>query len=165
MELCFVRHGIAGEAGSAYPDDRLRPLTAEGTARMREAAAGLATLFRPKVILTSPLVRARQTAAILSEAYPGVPVQETEALAWAALPELCRALNAAGTDAVLAVGHEPHLSAAIGYLVADSERAGILMKKGAAALVACEAAAMGTGELQWLLQPAALRALGRSRTR
>ena len=62
-ELYLVRHGLAEERGDAWPDDTKRPLTDEGISRMRKAARGLARLgVSVEVVLTSPLVRARQTA-------------------------------------------------------------------------------------------------------
>ena len=66
-ELYFIRHGLAEERGDAWPDDAKRPLTDEGMSRMRKAARGLARLgVSIDVVLTSPLVRARQTAEIVA---------------------------------------------------------------------------------------------------
>src|SRR5512132_2307889 len=68
-ELYLVRHGVAEERGDAWPDDSKRPLTDDGMARMRKAARGLARLgVGLDLVLTSPLVRARQTAEILAGA-------------------------------------------------------------------------------------------------
>ena len=68
-ELYLVRHGLAEERGDAWPDDTKRPLTDEGISRMRKGARGLARLgLSVEVVLTSPLVRARQTAEILAAA-------------------------------------------------------------------------------------------------
>src|SRR5258706_7668086 len=66
-ELYLVRHGVAEERGDAWPDDAKRPLTDEGISRMRKVTRGLAELgVSLDLILTSPLVRARQTAEILA---------------------------------------------------------------------------------------------------
>ena len=66
-ELYFVRHGVAEDRGDAWPDDTKRPLTDEGMSRMRKAARGLARIgVSIDVVLTSPLVRARQTAELLA---------------------------------------------------------------------------------------------------
>ena len=63
MELCLVRHAIAVDRGTpGYEDDSLRPLTSRGRDRMRVAAQGLRSFFTPEAILTSPLLRAKQTA-------------------------------------------------------------------------------------------------------
>ncbi|HET9361040.1 MAG TPA: phosphoglycerate mutase family protein, partial [Vicinamibacterales bacterium] len=66
-ELYLVRHAIAAERGEAWPDDDTRPLTERGIARFKEGVAGLGRLDAViDEILTSPLVRARQTADLLS---------------------------------------------------------------------------------------------------
>ncbi len=68
MRLYIVRHAIAAPHGTpGIPDDD-GPLTEEGIKKMRQAAAGLRSLdYVPELILTSPLLRARQTAEILME--------------------------------------------------------------------------------------------------
>src|SRR3954471_20689172 len=64
-EIYVVRHGLAEERGDAWPDDAKRPLTDEGMSRMRKSVRGLARLgVSVDVVLTSPLVRTRQTAEI-----------------------------------------------------------------------------------------------------
>src|SRR5436309_9518738 len=66
-ELYLIRHGLAEERGDAWPDDSKRPLTEEGMSRLRKQARGLARLgVTIDVMLTSPLVRARQTAEIIA---------------------------------------------------------------------------------------------------
>jgi phosphohistidine phosphatase SixA len=66
-ELYLIRHGLAEERGDAWPDDTKRPLTDEGMSRVRKAARGLARLgVLVEVVLSSPLVRARQTAEIVA---------------------------------------------------------------------------------------------------
>jgi phosphohistidine phosphatase SixA len=66
VDICLVRHAIAVERGTpGYEDDFARPLTADGRKRMTLAAAGLAKVFGAQMILTSPLVRAAQTADVL----------------------------------------------------------------------------------------------------
>jgi phosphohistidine phosphatase len=66
MRLYLVRHGLAGKAHHASRDDGLRPLTAAGVKRTRAVARrlkGMAVRF--DAIVSSPLVRAQQTADIL----------------------------------------------------------------------------------------------------
>jgi len=72
MELLIVRHAIAFEADARrWPDDSERPLSPQGLARARKAAAGMKQLVRaPGRVLVSSLVRARQTAAILVPSFP-----------------------------------------------------------------------------------------------
>jgi phosphohistidine phosphatase len=163
VEICFLRHGVAAERGPAYPDDGLRPLTEEGIARMVQAAAGLRTQFEPQLILTSPLVRARQTAEIVHGAFPDIPVRTCEELAGAELERLFEVLEGTRLDRVIATGHEPQLSMTVSLLVAGHEHGGVVMKKGGAALVRAGRVEPHGGELLWLLPPAVLRALGGGR--
>src|SRR3954454_4818219 len=66
-QIYLVRHGLAEERGDAWPDDAKRPLTDEGMARMRKSMRGLSRLgLSLDVVLTSPLVRAKQTAEIVA---------------------------------------------------------------------------------------------------
>ncbi len=163
-QLCLLRHAIAEERSLRWPDDGLRPLTEEGADRMREAAAGLWVLFAPDVILTSPLVRAHQTAAIVGESRPSVRLLECDALASGDDVGLLEAVAACGAARVVAVGHEPHLSTTLSNLLTgDSDAVASLFRKGAAALVTFAARpGPGAAGLEWLLQPSALRAIGRS---
>ena len=63
----LVRHGLAAEQGPEFPNDDDRPLTSEGVQRMRVQVLGLRALdVRLDRVLTSPLVRAAQTAEILA---------------------------------------------------------------------------------------------------
>ena len=74
FELYLIRHAIAEERGEKWPDDNKRPLTEEGIARMRKAARGLARVgVTLDAVLTSPLVRARQTAEIVAAASDSKP--------------------------------------------------------------------------------------------
>jgi len=73
-ELFLIRHGIAEARGDAWPDDNKRPLTERGITRMRKSARALAKLgMTIDVVLTSPLVRTRQTAEIVASAFDPRP--------------------------------------------------------------------------------------------
>ncbi|MFN0096696.1 MAG: SixA phosphatase family protein [Dehalococcoidia bacterium] len=157
MEICLVRHAIAEERGARFPDDSLRPLTGAGAVKMRVAAQGLQTLVVPEIILTSPYVRARQTAEILGE-YMSVAVQVEATLA---SPDYAGTFEAAlrtKAGRVLCVGHEPWLSGLLSWLLAGEEGLEVTFRKGAAALVTV-ARTPASGVLEWLLQPSQLRAL------
>ena len=165
MELCLVRHAIAVERGSPGDrDDGLRPLTARGRDRMREAALGLRTLFTPELILTSPLVRARETAEILLDVYNMRELHVSDSLATGDEDALLQDLKGFDAGRVIAVGHEPHLWMALSYLLTgDRGTARAIFKKGAAAMVGFEGeAAPGGGWLEWLAQPAMLRSIGQA---
>src|SRR5438034_3274223 len=73
-ELYLIRHGIAEARGDAWPDDAKRPLTEDGISRLKKEARGLARLnVAFDVILTSPLVRTRQTAEVFAGALDSRP--------------------------------------------------------------------------------------------
>lgn len=111
MELCLVRHGIAVERDEHDGSDASRPLTPVGRSRMREAAAGLRTLFLPELILTSPLLRARQTAEIVAEMCEA-PLQVLEVLGTGEHRKVLAECARLGEARVALVGHEPWLGRA-----------------------------------------------------
>jgi phosphohistidine phosphatase len=161
-QIYLVRHGVAEERGERWPDDVKRPLTADGMARMEKAARGLGKLdIGFDVILSSPLVRARQTADILAAELEGHPsIVNTDALApggdyaavVAALEKQSR------RQRIALVGHEP----AIGELAARlvGSRHPIEFKKGAIARIDLdEIPPSGPGDLRWLVPSKFLRAI------
>lgn len=164
MEICLVRHAIAVERGTQYEDDSKRPLTLQGRARMEEAAAGLQRLFTPQVVLTSPLVRAVETAEILRKHYKLGKLRECEALATGDHKAVLAALDETDAGAVALVGHEPWTSELLSYLLTGrTDGMAAVFKKGAAALVRSAADPVpGNCWLEWLVQPGALRRLGQA---
>ena len=159
MELYFLRHGIAADVGPEGSGDAGRPLTAEGIKKMKEQTRGLRRLgVRPDIVLTSPLVRARQTAEIVRHAL-GLDSRVVDALApgcdMARLRDLLGEYRSA--QCVMVVGHEPDFSDLIGALTGGSR---VLLKKGGLARVDLETIAEGSGTLVWLLPPLALRKAG-----
>ena len=95
MELVFLRHGAAADREDWKGDDADRPLTADGADRTKDVVRGLKALkVKPDVILSSPLLRARETAEIAKKGLlTGAKVELAEELAKlmkgkvAALPE------------------------------------------------------------------------------
>jgi phosphohistidine phosphatase len=161
MQLCLVRHAIAEERGLRWPDDSLRPLTAEGRVKMEAAARGLATLWKPDAIITSPYTRAVQTAQILARVTGAPVVSEVRALTTGEHDKLFVAARRTGAVRVAAVGHEPLMGEALSYaLCGDADRMSAVFKKGAAALIGfVDEPVAGRGWLEWHMQPAWLRAL------
>ncbi len=161
MELYLIRHGIAAGRGPAFPDDGVRPLTSEGVARLRVEVRAFVTLgVRLDRILTSPLVRARQTADIFASAYPvPVPLTETAALAIGGVPDEVRMELARWPDtaAVALVGHEPGIGELACALI--GARAPIAFKKGAVCRIDLERG-QRMGRLRWFLTPKMLRIIG-----
>ena len=161
-ELYLVRHGLAEERGEAWPDDARRPLTSEGLAQMRKAVRGLARLgVVIDVVLTSPLVRARQTAEILAGGFePKPPVTNVDSLA---LDSSYAAVVAdlekhARKTRIALVGHEPGMGELAARLIGS--RHSIAFKKGAVCRIDVdEIPPSGPGDLRWLLTPKLLRSL------
>lgn len=159
-ELYLVRHGVAEERGEKWPDDGKRPLTADGMSRMRKAARGLDRLgVTVDVILSSPLVRTRQTADILSAELAGHPaIVNVDSLApggsfTAVVADLEKH---ARKPRIALVGHEP----AIGELAARliGSRHPIEFKKGAVARIDVEQLPpSGPGDLRWFVAAKFLR--------
>ena len=159
VEICLVRHAIAEERGPTWSNDDLRPLTPGGRAKMATAAAGLATLFVPDVILSSPLLRAIETAEILARQF-AAPIHVCDALATGEHGALLDDVAATGRRRIVCVGHEPWMSGALSWLLTgDAGAIAAFFRKGAAALVSLESHQAGAAMLEWLLQPSALRAL------
>jgi phosphohistidine phosphatase len=161
-ELYLIRHGLAEERGPAWPDDTRRPLTDRGMARLRKEARALdamGVVF--DAVLTSPLVRTRQTAEIIASGFnPRPPVITLDALA----PEgsavaVLAALEAHGKRTRLAlVGHEPGIGELAARLL--GARRIVPFKKGAVCRIDVDALPpVGPGTLRWFLTPAMLRAL------
>jgi phosphohistidine phosphatase len=167
MNLYLLRHGIAvpNEDPENVPDSD-RPLTPKGIKRMRGAAKGLRRLgISFDSVLTSPFVRARQTADIVAEALGlGDHLEELSALAPGnSLSDLWSGLTPyQDHEHLLLVGHEPFLSAILSYLLTHDEKRSltVIFKKGGFCRVELDALPPNkAGTLHWLLTPKQLRAL------
>ena len=164
MRILIIRHGIAEDReafAKSAQDDALRPLTKEGLKKMRKVARGLAQVV-PKVdvIASSPLVRAVQTAELVSQAFDGVRAVQIAALSPRKPPaQLLEWLNAHPPDAVVAlVGHEPHLSTFSCWLLTGLQESFITLKKGGAVLIeAANPVTAGRAKLLWSAKPSQLR--------
>jgi len=163
-ELCLMRHGIALALGSeGFADDAKRPLTSLGKKKMKDIATGLSRLFVPDWIVTSPLVRAAETAGVVHESQ-GAKVAM----------EFCEALRPGGSldgflgflakhperRHILAVGHEPDLSDIAARLIGTGRHANLAFKKGGCCLISFnELPPRSSGRLVWWLTPRVLRKL------
>ena len=161
--LYLVRHAIAGVRGGEWPDDTKRPVTKKGAAKMRQAVRGLDSLgVRIDLVLTSPLVRARQTADILADGLdPALTPIVASALAPGHPPSaVADALGAhKGCRGIALVGHEPDLGELGAWLLGAHEP--LVFKKGGV----CRIDVPGLpprrdGQLRWFATPMMLRALG-----
>lgn len=162
MHIILLRHGPAGDQDPArWPSDVDRPLTPNGIERTRLAARGLERLVSEVAfILTSPYQRAKETAAIVSEAFGTTTVETLDALASGASPRgILAAVEKFHSDrTMILVGHEPDLGMLAGALI-GSARALPLKKAGACSIVFEGAARAGSGHLQWHVPPRVLRKL------
>jgi len=159
MELLVIRHGAAmdkEEFARTGKSDDLRPLTSAGMEEMKEIAKGLRELVKKiDLLVTSPLVRAVQTAEIVAAAYD-IPVSETtEALSPDSEPKDFEKW-AADSDAkrIAIVGHEPHVTSLVSWLLTGEDDAIFDLKKGGMCLLEFDSGIeKGSGILNWLLTP------------
>jgi phosphohistidine phosphatase len=162
MELLIIRHAIAFERDRRrWPDDAARPLSPAGMRRSRKAASGLKELCKvPNRLWTSPLVRARETANILTEV-AGWPRAEvvSELKPGEAAVALLTLLGKDRSKCIAIVGHEPDLSALLATcLLKDNSALPIELKKNAVACLSFAGRArVGSAALKWLATPRMLR--------
>lgn len=149
MEIYFFRHGEA-EPAAAGGSDESRCLTDRGKRDVQAVAARLqAAGVKPEAILTSPLVRARQTGEILGEVL-GVKAQDDERLrSGATFGSVQTLLSEWAKQGVMLVGHEPDLSTIVGQLTGGR----VKLSTSGIACVHAETVEPGSGMLMWLLSP------------
>jgi phosphohistidine phosphatase len=159
-KLYVIRHGLAGQRGD-YADDSKRPLTEAGWEKTRKVAKRLRALgVRIDLMLTSPYLRASQTAKIMLEEQVGDRLQEYPPLEpngdiapWLDWWQEWVAENPDKTLAI--VGHEPSLSEWTEQLVWGKVAGRLILKK--AGVIGLELPAsgspIGTSELFWLTPP------------
>ena len=133
-QLYLIRHGVAEDRGEAWPDDAKRPLTSNGASRLRKSARGLARLgVSIDVVLTSPLVRTRQTSDIVASVFdPRPPVVVVDALApGGALSSLVSEIEKQSRRPSMAlVGHEPDMGEIAAQLTGSASSPGVQEGRG-----------------------------------
>lgn len=160
MDLLLLRHAIAVDFGtSEVSEDSERYLTKEGEKKMRRIAGAMRALgLHIDLILTSPFLRARQTAHIVAEEFglekslestsflePGQSLEKLVSL-------VQRRTKHAGS--IVLVGHEPALSMLISVLIGGNTTVSIALKKGGLCRLQADAFHYGRcATLQWLLTP------------
>ena len=167
MNLYVVRHAIAIQRGTpGFEDDSKRPVTEKGREKMIAITRGLKQIeTKLEAIVSSPYVRARETAEILAEGL-GFKV-EAIAFSDALLPmadpaALLRQLAALPSVHNLAVvGHEPHLSRLISYLLTGDVETSMNFKKGGVCLMTVDISPRGSAAtLEWLMTPRQMISIG-----
>lgn len=163
VELYLVRHAIAAERGPEWPDDARRPLTERGIQRFREEVAGLRTLdVAIQEVISSPLVRAKQTADLLAAGLDGKPVVRIlKALEPGHSPTtvISQLAKLARRSKIAIVGHEPDLGELAAHLVGASRP--LPFRKGSVCRIDLESfTSRHAGSLIWFVTPKMLRQLG-----
>ncbi|MBA4019613.1 MAG: phosphohistidine phosphatase SixA [Pirellula sp.] len=154
MRLYIIRHAWAGDPGPQWPDDAKRPLTDDGKRRFRKVADVLGERgFAPRLVVTSPYVRARQTADILVDRLQPTPeLHVLDALQCGSDLEAALRFTAARTESEIAwVGHMPDVATMTSALIGD-HGAALDFSKGAVAALDFEGPpAVGAGVLRWFV--------------
>ncbi len=164
MDCILFRHGIAVEREEWEGREADRPLTAKGAEKTEQSARGLLRLgVAPTHLLSSPLVRAVQTADIIARVFElpdNVPTDQ--ALLPDAPPDRLMSVLAKlpGSACIICIGHEPQLSDAAGLMLAGGPIDGLILKKAGACCIRFEGSVKpGEGTLRWWLMARQLRAL------
>jgi phosphohistidine phosphatase len=162
MELYIVRHGIAiDREDPKCPADPERFLTEEGREKSRQAAKGVAEIASiPDLILTSPYLRALQTAEIFADIleYSKNKIRKSEFLLPGAEPmQLFREIaKDKDLSSIFIFGHAPHLDDILATAVGTKHHISSLKKAGVA-FVELKRLVPPSGELIWLATPKLLR--------
>lgn len=159
MKIYLVRHGIAVEAGTAgYEDDSLRPLTKKGRDKMQKIANALKELnVEPELIVSSPYIRASQTASILAKAFK---YKEELTYSDSLMPmgepnDMIGEINEKySVDELMLVGHEPNLSNLVSVLLDGKPDLSIRLKKGSVCCLSVDdLRSERKANLEWLITP------------
>jgi len=164
VRIYLARHSDAVQVGErGVTSDAERMLTAGGREKAVRLGRALARIgCDPGVVYTSPLVRARETAELAAARLPKAGRLSTcDALLPGADPaDLCRLPGSGDGRDILCVGHMPHVSAAVSFLLTGDPDWDVVFKKAAAC---CLSFAGGPGpgyaRLEWLIQPGQFRRL------
>lgn len=156
MKVYLLRHGIAQDPVHTLPDE-LRPLTTKGIKRTRTVVRGMRAIgCHPKRVVSSPLIRAWQTAEIARDILAKKSEIEDSALLSAeSAPAQTAAWLARQPEAdMLLVGHMPNLSRLAALLLSGQDGAWLALRKSGACAIEFEAApAPASGLLLWLMEP------------
>ncbi len=152
LTLYLLRHAHAGDPLKWHDDDAQRPLSKKGRRQAEQLGEFLAAHdVRPAALLTSPKLRALETAQLVGVAIGCTPVIDERLGGPLRLATLSRIVADAGRQSLAVVGHDPDFSELAAQLIGADE---LSLRKGAAA---CFAVALplrrGAATLRWLLSP------------
>lgn len=152
MLLFLLRHGDALDSSTLHDDER--PLSDLGREQVTTTARFLRSVH-PSLdeIISSPLLRARQTAQALHEHFPGARRTVSEFLAPMGNPmQIFKELNRSRAQSVLLAGHEPFMSTAISHLIAGNDDTKVEMRKSSLACIpSAHPVGRGSGTLRWIV--------------
>jgi phosphohistidine phosphatase len=159
MNLYIVRHATAVQRGTpGYEDDSQRPLTDAGRKRMKRIVNGLSEFgIELDAIVSSPYVRARDTAMILAKEFD---MKDKVSLSDSLIPPgnfetlISEIREKYDVENLALVGHEPMLSSLISWLTTGNTAMKVVLRKGGVAFLSTENLYVdGRAALQWLLTP------------
>lgn len=164
MELYILRHGKAEPYGHSYPSDSIRPLAEQGIKRTRLSAKGMkAAKVNVGLIVSSPLLRARQTAEIVHEGL-GIaePVEFSDSLAGGNVRGMLSTIDARSSlGGLMLVGHEPTLSELISTMASGSYHTAFNLKPGGMCKLNVSTVRYGQcATIEWFVTPKQLVAMG-----
>ena len=151
MNVFVLRHGKAAPPSMRVPSDHDRPLTALGRRELAKTGRALRRMgIRPDTLASSPLLRAVQTAEVVSK-YVGADMEIWDDLKPETDPnQTLDAIRSTGSDSIMVVGHEPHLTNLISHMISGRD-AYMSLKKGGLACVRLPV--LGPGKLRYMLTP------------
>jgi phosphohistidine phosphatase len=158
MNILLIRHADALSAGeSGAVDDESRPLSDAGHAQCAPLARAIERFgARPQVVISSPLLRARQTASGLLPVWDGSPPElrtADELAPGAKRSKLARLLRGLSAETVALVGHMPDLGQFAAWLIGSKKAHIDFAKAGAACLVTDTVPGKGGAALVWMVTP------------
>jgi len=158
MKLYLVRHAIAENRSPDHEDDNLRPLTEKGKEKMERIAGGLRKLgVEPDLIVSSPYVRASQTASILAKTlkYKEEFIYSDFLVPMGEPDDMIGEINEKySVDELMLVGHEPSMSMLASVLLAGNPNISINFKKGGVCCLSVDDLHYDRkATLEWLVTP------------
>lgn len=158
LELCLIRHGLAGTSFEDEAMDYERPLKKKGKEKLKDIAKGLKDMnICFDVVLTSPLLRSMETAGIIN-AYCGATEEVLvcdllqPGSSYSMLSKLLNELQE--YEKIAIIGHEPFLSGFACYCLSNSKSPFISLKKGGALMLEVDKVIKpGHCKLSWLMEP------------
>ncbi|MFZ4620951.1 MAG: phosphohistidine phosphatase SixA [Bacteroidota bacterium] len=160
MQLYFLRHGEAGHNAPSDFERELTPAGEQSALNIGKFCAGASIHFSH--VLTSPLIRTKQTARCVMSSLPDVAFEETEFLTPDSDPRnLLEHLRSFSMDSrILLVTHEPFVSNCISTIISGTEAVNIVMKPATFVFIETSGVpARGNGRLRWVLPPGVIENL------